>query len=124
MKLHRGQLAIIYEMIDGNGQWIPAWTGNYQSTADGFASAMKVLDEMSRRADRRNGRIIYRPGYPTEHLLVTSVDDIERLVDTEWVDASIKFSLIGQLRTIASRGRLDDADVQVLFDAADLMDRR
>ena len=30
-------------------------------------------------------------------------------------------TLLGQLRTIASRGKMDDADVQVLFDVADAM---
>lgn len=31
--------------------------------------------------------------------------------------------IVKQLRTIASRGRMDDADVQVVFDAADEIER-
>lgn len=31
--------------------------------------------------------------------------------------------LVKQVRTIASRGRMDDADVQVIFDAADALER-
>jgi hypothetical protein len=31
--------------------------------------------------------------------------------------------IMGQLRAIASRGRMDDADVQVIFDAADEIER-
>ena len=30
-------------------------------------------------------------------------------------------TLVEQVRTIASRGRMDDADVQILFDAADVL---
>lgn len=33
------------------------------------------------------------------------------------------FLLAKQVRKIASRGRVDDADVQVLFDAADAIER-
>lgn len=31
--------------------------------------------------------------------------------------------IVGKLRKIASRGRMDDADVQVVFDAADEIER-
>jgi uncharacterized coiled-coil DUF342 family protein len=31
--------------------------------------------------------------------------------------------IVAQLRKIASRGRMDDADVQIIFDAADEIDR-
>lgn len=31
--------------------------------------------------------------------------------------------IVKQLRTIASRGRIDDADVQIIFDAADEIER-
>jgi len=85
MKLARGVLQVVYEMIDpSSGLWIKATSATYTSNESGFRSAEMTIDAMSGRADRRNAKVIYRPGYPTEDLVIETPADIERLVNIKW----------------------------------------
>ena len=119
------QIRLVHEYIHSTtGQWLTNTSGWVDATVGQLESFQQTVLKQKHRADRRHWRIEYRRFSVQVHTvgMNTNWGELDVLIQDD--DPLPKPpSLIEQLRKIASRGRVDDADVQILFDAADKLEQ-